>query len=323
MAQTAGLTSTKNLLIPEVLKELLEADLEMKYIHAHLKFGKIATIDTTLQGVAGDSVTVMAYNYIGAAEDVAEGELITATQLTASKTVSPKIKKAAKSTALTDEAAEITYGDPAKVLKEQIQLSISHKMDNDILTCLETAPLAYDDLANTDGAGATKAPIRYSSVLNAVGLFEDEDAEKYALYAHPRQRIDLLRDETFEKVSEITKDVMFFDGAIGRIADCDVVLSKRVPTVKVGGAGADKDDVASYVNFIVKPDAVKVLTKRGMKIETERQPERSQTAVYVTALYTCWLEFGDRVVKLLSPAGYGVKNVEPTHLLGLTPIVNA
>lgn len=302
MAVVTGTTVKRNLKDPEVLKELVESDLEMSYIHAGLKYGKVASIDNTLEGTAGSSITVIAYNYIGEAVEVGEGEEIAVSQLTGVQAVSPVVKKSGKGTAITDEAVEIAYGDPAGELKKQISLAIQHKIDNDILDCLKTAPLVYDDLTND----VTKPkPIRYESVLNAVGKFEDEEIGNYAIFVHPNQRIDLLSDAAFEKVSEMTKDSFFFDGAIGKIADCDIILSRRVPTVKKGGSGQDAENIASYINFIVKPQAVKLLTKRNLLVETFRNAKRKQTEVYADAIYAVWLEFGDRVVKLLSPVGFG------------------
>lgn len=317
----ANLTVTKNLKDPEVLQTLLESDLEMSLIHAKLKYGKVAKIDDTLQGRPGSTVDVVAYNYIGPAVDTAEGATITISQLTQQEVKSPKIKKVTKGTALTDEAALVSYGDPVGAIAEQIRLSIRDKMDEDIRLALEDAPLVYDDTVNTAGASGTVAPIRYGSVLNAIGMFEDEELGDYAIFIHPNQRVDLMSDEAFTKVSDATKDTFFFTGAIGKIADADVIVSRRVPTTKVGGAGADKDNIASYTNYIVKPDAVKLLTKRGVLVETKRAPEKTQTEVYAHAHYVCWLEFGDRVVKLKSKAKYGVANTIPAHLKGATNIV--
>ncbi len=63
-----GVTKLSNLVKPEVMAPMVSAKLPKK-----IKFSTIAAVDTTLTGIAGDTITVPKYEYIGDAEDVAEG----------------------------------------------------------------------------------------------------------------------------------------------------------------------------------------------------------------------------------------------------------
>ena len=71
----------ENLINPQVMADVISAKVAKKIV-----VSPFAKIDNTLQGQAGDTVTVPAFAYIGDAVDVAEGNSITATQLTASST---------------------------------------------------------------------------------------------------------------------------------------------------------------------------------------------------------------------------------------------
>ena len=71
-------TYLEDLFNPQVIADLINAKLIDK-----IAFAPLATIDTTLQGHAGDTVTLPYYAYIGAAEeDVAEGTDIPIAKLT-------------------------------------------------------------------------------------------------------------------------------------------------------------------------------------------------------------------------------------------------
>ena len=106
-------TKMENVINPEVMGDMLDAKIE-----AQLKLTPYAKVDTTLQGVPGDTKTVPSWNYIGDAEDIAEGEEVDTTKMTASsKTFT--IKKAMKSVAITQEAVNSGLGDPiGTILKD-------------------------------------------------------------------------------------------------------------------------------------------------------------------------------------------------------------
>ena len=79
-------TMLADLINPEVMADMISAKVEEKIIVT-----PFAAVDTTLQGRAGDSVTVPQYAYIGDAEDIAEGVAVGTVKLETSIVLSEYI----------------------------------------------------------------------------------------------------------------------------------------------------------------------------------------------------------------------------------------
>ena len=134
-----AMTKMENLINPEVMGDMIDAKIE-----AMLKITPFAKVDTSLQGVAGDTKTVPAWNYSGDAEDVAEGaEVSLSTMTAATKTFT--IKKAMKSIGLTQESVNSGLGNPIGQGEKQLALAIAGKVDNDVLEATLTSSLVSGD----------------------------------------------------------------------------------------------------------------------------------------------------------------------------------
>ena len=83
---------------PQVVADLIDTKLTNKMV-----FAPLARIENTLQGRAGNTVTMPYYSYIGKASTVSEGYDIPLTKLT-QNTTSVTIVKYGKAVQLTDEA---------------------------------------------------------------------------------------------------------------------------------------------------------------------------------------------------------------------------
>lgn len=209
-------TYMNNMINPEVMGDMINAKIETL-----LKFTPYAKVDTSLQGVPGDTKTVPSWNYIGDAVDVAEGQEVDLTEMTAS-TATFSIKKAMKAVGLTQEAINSGYGDPVGQAETQLAKSIVGKVDNDVLDAALGATMIFDGTAGI---------INYAGIVDAVGKFEDEeDGIDKVMFIHPRQETQLLKDSDFISADKFTAGVAV-KGAIGMIAGCWIKKSKKIPVV--------------------------------------------------------------------------------------------
>ena len=108
------MTKMNKMINPEVMGDMISAKIE-----ALLKITPYAKVDTSLQGVPGDTKTVPKWGYIGDAVDVEEGAEVDLTEMsTSSETFT--IKKAMKAVSLTQEAINSGYGDPMRARLTQM-----------------------------------------------------------------------------------------------------------------------------------------------------------------------------------------------------------
>ena len=228
-------TTLKDIINPQVMGDMIEAK-----INAQCKITPYAKLDTTLQGVPGDTKTVPTWNYIGDAEDFdadndSNPEMET-TKLTAS-TTEFKIKCAGKSVSISQKAINSGMGDPVGQATTQLAKSITNKIDNDLMEVCYTATNKHTD----------EGIISYKGIVSANAIFEDEeDGIEKVLFIHPKQEAQLLVDPDFLSADKFTGGVAV-NGAIGKIAGCWVKKSKKV-----------KNQTQKYLNPIIKlePDAV-------------------------------------------------------------------
>ena len=184
MALETNGTKLAQLINPEVMADMVSAKVDKK-----MRVIPYAKVDTTLQGQAGDTISVPKYAYIGEAVDVAEGEDIPVRQMAVSSK-QYKIKKAAIGGILTDEAVLSGYGNPVGELTNQMSLSIGGKADTDGYEELVTAPTAYT------ASGA----ISYAEIVKAIDLFEEETNTEKVMFVHPKQATQLRLDPNFRRL---------------------------------------------------------------------------------------------------------------------------
>ena len=276
-----AMTKLENLIDPEVMADAIDGKIASK-----IRVTPFAKIDTTLEGQAGDTITVPQFAYIGDAEDVAEGVECGTVQLTATTTTA-KVKKAMKAVTLTDEAVLSGYGDPVGQTNGQLAKSIASKVDADAMDALQTAQLTYDGIAKQ---------ISYGGIVDAVDKFEEEVNSDKVIFVHPLQVGALRKDSEFLAADKLAESVRV-TGAIGKICNCEVVPSKKVP-LNEGGTG--------YVCPIVKLNedaeaedeapALTVYIKRNVNLETERHTLSRTTDISVDEIYTVALSNASKVV---------------------------
>lgn len=256
MAELTNVTTLVNgdVFDPQVVSDMINAKVTAKAaMTGYIK------VDSTLQGVAGSTVTIPRWGYIGAAEDLQEGQPIDSTKM-AFTTAQYGIKKIGKGVMLTDEAQLSGYGNPMGTATNQIALSISEKLDNDRVAVLYESKNVHD---------ASTAVIKYAAIVDGVDMFNEEEDSKKVILIHSKQKTQLRKDPDFLSADKFGAGVMV-SGAIGRIAGCDVVVSNKVkqedgvyynPIIKLDNTAETEDDLPAVTYFL----------KRGNLVEHERK----------------------------------------------------
>lgn len=211
-----AVTTMSKMINPEVMGDMIDAKIE-----ALLKITPYAKVDTTLQGVPGDTKTVPKWAYIGDAVDVAEGAEVDLTEMqTSSETFT--IKKAMKAVGLTQEAINSGYGDPVGQAEIQLAKAIAGKVDGDVFAAA---------LGATKTSGDGTAQIKYTGVVDVVDAFNEEDITDKVLFINPAQLATLRKDNDFISADKYNNNVMV-SGEIGTICQTRIVPSKKVPLIE-------------------------------------------------------------------------------------------
>lgn len=323
-------TKLQDLINPQVMADMISAKIPSK-----IAVTPFAKIDTTLQGVPGDTITVPKYDYIGDAVDVAEGVNVDTSKLTTT-TATATIKKAMKAVAITDEAILSGYGNPLGETNAQLAMSIASKIDHDAMDALLGAKLVKD----------TGAKISYNGVVDAIDVFNEEMNTEKVLFVNPAQLTTLRKDVNFISADKYTGTVVM-TGEVGMIANARIVPTRKVTLTaedKYFLTSAEPDDWATkYTSYYTKSGssytavsgnsapaweankyysklaagkgyicpivkltqdtetedelpAITVYMKRGVNVETERHTLNRTTDISVDEFYTVALTNGDKVV---------------------------
>ena len=265
-----ALTKLTNLVNPEVMADIIEK----KLVDA-MKFAPLATIDTTLQGRPGDTISLPSFQYIGDAATLAEGVALTPDQLTASA-VGVKVHKLAKGLELTDEAVLSGFGDPMGEAATQIALSIASQEDNEMLATLANiaAPMVYE--TNSDPAD--------TDITAALELFgEDIDGTKVALVSPAVYTAMRSNVHTWVPASELAAGIAV-KGVVGEFQGCQVIVSNKLKTSKN--------------IYIVKPGALRLFIKRGTMVEYDRDILKFTNVITASKHFATYLYDASKAIKI-------------------------
>lgn len=273
---------------PEVMADMIDAK-----ITSQCKLTPYAHINTDLQGVPGDTITVPSWNYIGDAEDFdvekvsdTDGE-IEATNLTAGSDTFT-VKCAMKAVSILQTAINSGLGNPVGQAVLQLSKSIMNKVDSDLIdviyakmTAEKNKCLVVDDKTNY---------INYNGIVTAITKFEDEeDGIEKVIFINPKQEKSLLTNEDFLSADKFTNGVRV-NGAIGKIAGCWVKKSKKVK---------QEETTNVWLNPIIKlePDSIEtdytedelpaltIFLKKDTEIDHEWFPKKQRHDITASKYY--------------------------------------
>lgn len=273
-----NVTKLEQLINPEVMADMISAKVEEK-----VQVVPYAKVDTSLQGQAGDTITIPKFTYIGDAVDVAEGEEIPTRQLGVTSD-QYTIKKIGIGGSLTDEAVLSGHGNPVGELTNQMAKSIVSKTDFD----------AIDELYKAKTIYTSSDVLSYDSTVKAVDLYEEEVNSEKVMFIHPKQVTQLRLDPNFLSADKYGNSIMM-KGEIGMVANVRMVPSKKV-----------KLEGGFYFNPIVKLNedaetedespAITVFLKRDTNVEKDRISKRRITEITGDKMYVVALTNEQKVV---------------------------
>lgn len=277
-------TFLNDIINPQVMGDMIEA----KIPHM-LKFTPFAKLDTTLVGVPGDTKTVPSWNFVGAAEDVAEGAEITTKKLTASSTTFT-IKKAMQSIGISQESINSGLGDPVGTGETQLAKAIAVKLDADVLEAAMKATLTFDGSA---------AKIGYAGIVDAVDVLDEEENTDKVMFVNPKQITALRKDPDFIDKNKYGNDVMV-TGEIGMVGNTRIVVSKQIV----------KNDSGNYVCPIIKLEpastdteyaetelpAITIFLKKDTQVDHEWFPKKQIHDITAAKYYGVALTNAAKVV---------------------------
>ena len=277
MALDANATLLSNLINPQVMADLID-----KKLVNLMRFAPLATIDPTLVGRPGNTISVPSFSYIGDAATVAEGADITIKQLTASPATAT-IHKIGNGVQITDEAVLSGLGDPVGEATKQLALSIASQVDNEFISVLNaiTSPMVH-----TCGTAGTLA---FADVADALELFGEDidDGGAKALLVSPKQYTLLRKTTGWLPASDVSADLAI-KGVVGMVQGCQVIISNKL-----------KEASSHEYAYIVKPGALRLFMKRDTLVEADRDIINKSTTITADKHFAPYLYDASKAIKII------------------------
>lgn len=311
----ANTTMLADLIDPEVLAAFID-----KKLVDNIRLAPLARIDNTLVGRDGDEISLPYYNYIGDAEDVAEGEDIPIAKLTQGLT-KVKVSKIGKAVEFTDEALLSGAGNISNEAAKQVITAVNSKVESKLTADMRTnATLTANIAAANDPS---------DDIADALTQFGEDIEGNKVLVIPPAFYAKLRKSKLWIPNSEIGAE-MIIRGRVGMVHGCEVVTSQRLAAhneyAKTTDTQVDQTktyytfvkgvwtavqnptdaDIASYYEatavaaqaFIVKPGALAIYMKRNTLVEFDRDKLAQKNYIIASKLFAPYVYDKSKLIKL-------------------------
>lgn len=268
-----SVTLKENLIIPEVISEMVEESFGGK-----VTLLPVSTQDNTLAGKPGDTLKFPAFRFIGKAARVDENGQVQPGLLSAD-TVSATVHKYAKAVVITDEARLSGFGDPVGEAARQLAQAIDHAVDDELFAALENAGLARKAVIDK---------LTSDAVADALTLFGEEQDGPRLLITDAKGVAALRKDPNYLRCGDMAQ-ALICSGVVGEIWGCQIVISQKI---------AVRSDTGELQYFIVKPGALRLVSKTGTMVEVQREPEYMRDTIFASKHCTAYLYDAGKVVSL-------------------------
>ena len=261
-------TTVSNLVIPKLIGDSVQ-----KKLGKLIKILPLCDVDYNLQGNAGNTITVPSWNYIGDANDVAEGVAVTAENITAGA-IDVTVKKAVKDISMTDEAILATNGEVVGQVEHQLAVSIANKMDEDALK---------QAMATETGSGIPQIGNKIATAtldqsgLATLRVYFGEDLEETFLLINPVEYGKILAMPEFVSVAQ---GEAFMSGHVGHVMGLQIVVSGRVTAGK---------------GVLLQRGGLGIAMKRDVNAESFRDMSTRTVRVGADVHYACYVKNPARV----------------------------
>ena len=270
MAATSNTTMLEDLFVPQVVADVIDK----KLIDA-IRFAPLAKIDETLVGRDGDELVMPAYDYIGMAEDVDEGNDIPIKKLNQTEE-KVKVSKIGLGVQFTDEALlSGNANDIAEEAATQIVTAINDKVEDKLTKSMSTtATLTSSVSASDDGASGIAAAL--------LKFGEDIDGNK-VLVAPPSYYGRLLNSKGWIPNTELGAEIIV-RGVVGAVYGTQIVISNRLEAMKEA--------------YILKPGALAIVMKRNTLVEFDRDKIDQTNYIIGSKIFAPYVYDKSKLIKL-------------------------
>lgn len=230
----------------------------------------LMTIDDSLTQEAGMTKTINVYTYKGEAEELAAG-----VGNTASKRGNISYTPHDYNVKLVQQAFDYTDEDFMKdntivdnMLKGANQV-MANKMTSDFLA----------ECGNATLTSTFASVLTYDAIVDAISVLNLEDESEVFIIIPNTWKAALRKDDDYvaARMGEVV-----YNGQVGTVAGIPVIASKALT------------DAA----YIMTKEAVKLLMKKDIEVEQDRNKDTRTNSVYIRAAYVCALEDATKIVKV-------------------------